>query len=1374
MALGPTLGTGVFIAPGQALAVGGPGSLLISYIFSTLLVYCMAVTVAEVAAHRPVANGTIVTHGYRYVSRSFGFSLAYLRWVSFSMLVPYEITTALVSSGLLEPGNKVAMRIALVILIIIGFNFTPERIFRRLEKVSTVLTLLTIITMLAVSVILCTKDIPGGPMRGFHYWTNPGAMNSYLFPGALGRFVGLFQTLLFSTMAFAFTPEMIVNRGEGLEPSTHPNIMHIARRDVFQFAAVHLLVALAVGIIVPSNDPNLLHRGSGPAGSPFIIAMKNAKIGGLPTVISMIMTFSSVASGRSFLFLSSRALLALSESGHAPAILQARTSWGVPYVAVLTSAVFANLAWLCLRVSSSTVFNWLGQISTTMGYLSWLCSCIIYLHFHRTVERRYRSRIQPYGAYIAIFLCSMLLVLNGVSYFVWTNFTLARMTTAYIGLVPFGFLYAGHYFHTWMGGHGQQSAEKIELQNTSSVAITHSTTDSYPVTVPLKSPALANGAVASKDVVFAEDEEPYTIKCICDYDDDDGNTVFCEACETWQHIECYYYGREVPEVHNCAECEPRPYDGRRATERQRRLREQQNEQHSDGGDRRSKSKSQKKKTLPLVNAPVPARKRSGSSAISPTTMAATIPPTPSLLSSASSSSLSGPAIPRYAPEFLHLYDHDAGATPMDSNLYASLSLTNDFATWLHDPIALADETNGRRPHEVYTWSDEAMDQSRWPRLAVETITHPPLTVDGPSPTWKLIRTHSRVRRDEIVGEIQGKVGRLRDYCRDPANRWPELQHPQPFVFFHSQLPIYIDSRQEGSLLRYVRRSCRPNVTLKIYITNQVDYRFCFVAKDDIPPNAEITVSWYLSPALHLANDFVKPEGSDSPSDYAVTCFSKVLANFGGCACSDSHHCLVSKLDRRRQPKLAVETGGRAGSESTKNLDDEDPPVITTTTAAAAAASAAAAAAAAAADGRSTSGSVRGQTRSRDLTPTIPSNPHDVSPSLAENGLSARDRRKIAAVEKKFQQLEQDQQTAQRKKKRSSGHSTQTASTSARTDGGYFGTAGSKRLDTGSPSHRSASNTPVRTLGYVHRAIQTDPTEYDTRFVPSPSASVRRPSFVSLSQRLLRKCHHDRFRSAKMWTTTIPQPTIVMPMTPVQVPPSGDIEMQDVDSPTERRPLSRDSDMASSIAVSQEDSRPVTPVGPNNLAFPAPLPSTVAHHTPLLQQHQQPKTANGSRTDLRIPIPQPHVGSSATAPTTVSPRSTTPSTTQSVRSAQSPSITMESPSVTTSTAPPGSSSITGPSPAKKKLSLGDYLIRKGMTTPTSEKTQAQATAMLPPAGQQPQQPQQKSPAASASAPNGTGSVDAKESMIQPQSSGVVDVPMKDVPETTRSPQVPSVS
>jgi len=68
-----------------------------------------------------------------------------------------------------------------------------------------------------------------------------------------------------------------------------------------------------------------------------------------------------------------------------------------------------------------------------------------------------------------------------------------------------------------------------------------------------------------------EEEESYLIKCICGISDDDGNTVLCEKCNTWQHIVCFYDSvGHVPDVHECTDCLPRFVDVKRAVEKQRR------------------------------------------------------------------------------------------------------------------------------------------------------------------------------------------------------------------------------------------------------------------------------------------------------------------------------------------------------------------------------------------------------------------------------------------------------------------------------------------------------------------------------------------------------------------------------------------------------------------------------------------------------------------------------------------------------------------------------------------------------------------------------------------------------------------------------------
>src|ERR1700761_1998263 len=133
-------------------------------------------------------------------------------------------------------------------------------------------------------------------------------------------------------------------------------------------------------------------------------------------------------------------------------------------------------------------------------------------------------------------------------------------------------------------------------------------------TTPLYSPdaRLSNGvslpagvsppAGVSLPAESAVEEDDSIIRCICRFADDDGNTVLCEECNTWQHIECYYPNTDIPEIHHCVHCQPRPIDAKAAADRQRLAR-----QAAVSGEKKTKrapARSHKKKikeNTPLVN-----------------------------------------------------------------------------------------------------------------------------------------------------------------------------------------------------------------------------------------------------------------------------------------------------------------------------------------------------------------------------------------------------------------------------------------------------------------------------------------------------------------------------------------------------------------------------------------------------------------------------------------------------------------------------------------------------------------------------------------------------------------------------------------------------
>jgi len=89
IALGGTIGTGLFVGSGQTLAKGGPGFILGCYIFISFVVYCVVTAITEVGAYLPTPGSSMTLFGHRYVSRSLGFALGWLYFYSLGILVPY-------------------------------------------------------------------------------------------------------------------------------------------------------------------------------------------------------------------------------------------------------------------------------------------------------------------------------------------------------------------------------------------------------------------------------------------------------------------------------------------------------------------------------------------------------------------------------------------------------------------------------------------------------------------------------------------------------------------------------------------------------------------------------------------------------------------------------------------------------------------------------------------------------------------------------------------------------------------------------------------------------------------------------------------------------------------------------------------------------------------------------------------------------------------------------------------------------------------------------------------------------------------------------------------------------------------------------------
>ena len=92
IALGGSIGTGLFVGSGATLARGGPAFILSSYILVSIMIYFVVTALVEVATYNPVSGASMAYYANRNVSRSLGFSMGWLYFYSLGILVPYEIT----------------------------------------------------------------------------------------------------------------------------------------------------------------------------------------------------------------------------------------------------------------------------------------------------------------------------------------------------------------------------------------------------------------------------------------------------------------------------------------------------------------------------------------------------------------------------------------------------------------------------------------------------------------------------------------------------------------------------------------------------------------------------------------------------------------------------------------------------------------------------------------------------------------------------------------------------------------------------------------------------------------------------------------------------------------------------------------------------------------------------------------------------------------------------------------------------------------------------------------------------------------------------------------------------------------------------------
>lgn len=182
-----------------------------------------------------------------------------------------------------------------------------------------------------------------------------------------------------------------------------------------------------VGLLVPYNDGRLItgKSSSDAKASPFVLAITNAGISGLDSVMNVVIMIAVLSVGNSAVFGSSRTLAALAEQGMAPRIFAYIDRQGRPLVSILFASTLGLLAFIGASSKQDQVFTWLLALSGLSSIFTWGSICLAHIRFrkawrvqgHSLDELAFRSQPGVIGSWLGFILNVLVLIAQ-----FWTGF----------------------------------------------------------------------------------------------------------------------------------------------------------------------------------------------------------------------------------------------------------------------------------------------------------------------------------------------------------------------------------------------------------------------------------------------------------------------------------------------------------------------------------------------------------------------------------------------------------------------------------------------------------------------------------------------------------------------------------------------------------------------------------------------------------------------------------------------------------------------------------------------------------------------------------------------------------------------------------------
>lgn len=402
IALGGSIGVGLFYGSSATIQMGGP-SILLSYLVGGLVIFTIMRALGEMAVDEPV-SGSFSSYANRYLGTFAGYLTGWTYWFMWVVVGMAEISVVGVYVNYWFPDTPNWL-VALVVLIVFTMvNLANVKAYGEFEFWFALIKVVAIIGMIlfGLGIIFFGIGNGGQPIGIDNLWSHGGIL-----PNGINGMIMSFVLVMFS---FGGVELVGITAGEAKNPQRS---IPKAINNVIWRILIFYIGALGIMMILYPWDK------IGTNGSPFVLIFDKVGIPGAANLINFVVITAALSAFNSGLFASGRMLYNLSLQNNGPKFFGKLSKNGSPRRGILFSSLFLLVAVFLNYIVPEKVFMYISAVATVAVITSWTIILLTHLKFRKSKSKAeigklaFKMPLYPVSSYLALAFLAFVIVLMG-------------------------------------------------------------------------------------------------------------------------------------------------------------------------------------------------------------------------------------------------------------------------------------------------------------------------------------------------------------------------------------------------------------------------------------------------------------------------------------------------------------------------------------------------------------------------------------------------------------------------------------------------------------------------------------------------------------------------------------------------------------------------------------------------------------------------------------------------------------------------------------------------------------------------------------------------------------------------------------------------